>query len=128
MLARLPCFGWEMHLTSSVSDKYYRVLLIHNIVLVNYGRRAARGQVMVHVFSGTGAAQMKARDLTNQKAAEGYRVSRWLTSFEVSLRDHAALLDSPVGRRSPGDTEIQLIDRFKNASSIQHTALEGASA
>lgn len=124
-----PCFGWELHKTSPGSDKYYRILLIDNVVLLNYGRRATKGQFMVHVFSAARGAQDKARVLTNEKVAEGYRTTRELTGFEVPDAEIASLMElSPGARRVDGDTAIWLIGRFKYASSVQQTEFEGASA
>jgi predicted DNA-binding WGR domain protein len=111
------------------SDKYYRVLLIGNLLLINYGRRATKGQFWAHVFSVPLGAQGKARDLTNEKAAEGYRTTRELTVFELDERDIALLTGLPPGaRRVDGDTAQRLVGCFKDASSVQGTQLEGASA
>ncbi len=132
--ARLTGCGWELHFTNRTasgtgSDKYYRVLLIENMVLINYGRRGTTGQFLAHVFSAPPGAQAKARDLTNEKAAEGYRITRELTVFELDAPDIVALTELSAGtHRVDGDPARWLVGRFKYASSEQGTQLEGASA
>jgi predicted DNA-binding WGR domain protein len=105
-------------MTSGGSDKYYRLLLMENTLLVNYGRRNTRGQFHAHHKSTAAAAQRAARDLTNQKNAKGYRLSRDMTEFEVPRQLVRDLTTPPAGTR--GNPRLrardEVVDAFKNAA------------
>ncbi|WP_167406064.1 WGR domain-containing protein [Amycolatopsis thailandensis] len=127
--------GWELHSTQDGSDKFYRVLVIDTVTLVNYGPRNTTGQFVAHCFAGVGdavrTAQEKARILTNEKAAKGYRITRDFTEFPVD-RSYAVLLaalghGSHRANRIPARIRETIVARFRRAAAEQDTARAGAS-
>ncbi|SEP53694.1 WGR domain-containing protein [Amycolatopsis saalfeldensis] len=110
-------------MTSGGSDKYYRLLLVENTLLVNYGRRNARGQFQAHRKGTAEAAQRAARDLTNQKNAKGYRLSRDMTVFEVPQHLALALTTPPPGGYGNPAEQVcdEVVTTFKNAALQQET-------
>lgn len=127
--------GWELHSTKDGSDKFYRVVVVDTVTLVNYGARNTTGQFLAHCFTDVGnpqkTAQEKARVLTNAKTEKGYRVTRDHTEISID-RSHAAVL-AGLGYGSHRTNEIpakvreHVVARFKRAADEQGTAAEGAS-
>lgn len=122
-------YGWELHYSGGGSDKFYRVLVLDETVLINYGRRATRGQFIAHRYLSDDGAQSKARMMTNEKAAEGYVVTRDMTEFEVEqvhIRDLAGL--QPGAHRNPApDSCTEIVMRFKdNSRQIATTSREAS--
>ncbi|WP_410646988.1 WGR domain-containing protein [Amycolatopsis sp. cmx-4-54] len=127
--------GWELHSTQDGSDKFYRVLVIGTVTLINYGPKNTTGQFIAHCFAGVGdaakTAQEKARILTNAKSEKGYRITRDFTEFTVD-RPHAALLaDLGYGSHRvngiPVEIRETIVARFRRAADEQGTAAVGAS-
>lgn len=110
-------------MTNGGSDKYYRLLLVENTLLVNYGKRNTRGQFHAHRKDTAEAAQRTARDLTNQKNAKGYRLSRDMTVFEVPQHlAHALTTPPPSGHGNPAEEACaEVVKAFKNAALQQET-------
>lgn len=75
--------GWEMRYTGGSSDKYYRVVVADCVVIVNWGRYGAAGGLKVHRMRTPEAARGQALELTADKEAEGYWLSRDTTGFSV---------------------------------------------
>lgn len=131
----VPAYGWELHFvgpssTQRGSDKFYRVLVVGNLVLINYGRRHLRGQFVAHRYFSEDGALAKAREMTNEKSAKGYAVTRDMTEFTVRTVVIQRLLDLPPGTcRHPESVGCtHLVDRFKKQAAIQGTASRGASS
>lgn len=78
-------YGWELHNSTGRSDKFYRLLLVDRVVLVNWGARtSARGQFQAQRVRDTAMAQQYAARLTDEKVAKGYVVTRDMTAFGMS--------------------------------------------
>jgi hypothetical protein len=74
------------------------------------------------------AAQTKARVLTNEKDAKGYRVTRDMTDFEVPAARVRFLTDLAQGSSRPAEADsVWLVNQFKAAAAHQGTAENGAS-
>lgn len=129
----ITVYGWELHLTGPSttqrgSDKYYRVLIIGNTTLVNYGRRESTGQFIAHRFPTGDGAKAKARELTNEKSGKGYVVTRDMTDFEVPAARVRFTTKLPLGPSKPSGVDgAWLVDRFKTAAAEQGTVENGAS-
>jgi predicted DNA-binding WGR domain protein len=122
-------YAWELHKSEGTSDKYYRLVLIENVLLVNYGRRNTRGQFIAHCKATVGQARALARVLTNQKDAKGYQVTRDATSFLTSAQVAQALTGLDEGKHGNPvpDACDELIASFKTAAAAQATASGEAS-
>ncbi|WP_410570676.1 WGR domain-containing protein [Amycolatopsis sp. cmx-4-61] len=122
--------AWELHKTGDGSDKYYRILLLNHVLLVNYGRRNTRGQFYAHVKSTADAAQQVARDLTNEKNDKGYSLTRDMTDFEVPTELARNLTDlsqgKHVGNVAPAFCN-HLVEIFKQTADQQATVTGEAS-
>jgi predicted DNA-binding WGR domain protein len=114
-------YAWELHMTAGGSDKYYRLLLVDQVLLVNYGRRNTRGQFYAHVKASADAAKQLARDLTNEKNAKGYSLTRDMTDFEVPAELARNLTDLPYGNFGNPAPEFcnHLVDTFKQTADQQ---------
>jgi predicted DNA-binding WGR domain protein len=117
--------GWELHVTSPQRDAYYAVLVVGAAVIVAYGRRGSKCQATVHRPGARPAALRKARVMTDEKAGEGYRLTRDYTRAEVPA--------STVGRAVGDDRHAataairELVQAFRAASAAQGNDKEGAS-
>lgn len=72
--------GWEYHFHGTNrdggnSDKTYRMFLIGNRVVVNWGRRGTAGQAQVEVFPTAAQARAWADKQAGSKEAKGYGLS-----------------------------------------------------
>jgi predicted DNA-binding WGR domain protein len=122
-------YAWELHMTAGGSDKYYRLLLVDHVLLVNYGRRSTHGQFYAHCEATVDAAKQVARDLTNQKDAKGYRLTRDMTDFVVPEHLARTLTDLSPGKHGNPvpQTCDELVTAFKAAARQKATALGEAS-
>lgn len=127
-------YGWELHYTGPSrtdrgSDKFYRVLIIDPLTLINHGRRGTDGQFVAHSCRSASAARHKAGELTNAKTIKGYTVTRDMTAFtmpETAVTDLVTL--SPGMHRVGRDMCAAVIARFKEQANAQGRAASGASA
>lgn len=121
-------FGWELHFAGGGSDKFYRVLIIDTLALINYGRRGGAGQFVAHSRRTTASAQQKARELTNAKADKGYQLTRDMTSFTVPAAAVTELVSLSPGMHRVGlEMCSTVIARFKDQATAQGTAMSTAS-
>lgn len=129
----ITVYGWELHFTSLSTtqrgnDKYYRVLIIGDTTLINYGRRGSSGQFIAHRFPTHHGATAVARELTNEKSGKGYVVTRDMTDFEVPAVRVRFTAKLPLGSsKVSGVDGAWLVDRFKTAAAEQGTVESGAS-
>ena len=120
-MSTITAYGWELHLIGGTADKFYRVIVIGNWTITQWGRRDTAGQVKVYEFGSQRDALHKARDKSNEKDDKGYEVTRDLTAFEVY--EHVAL-----GVGTSRTSVDQVIGAFLTAARSQGNVLAGASS
>lgn len=120
--------GWEMRYDTGTSDKFYRVILVDGLVIVNWGRYGSNGEQKVHRMPDPAAARGQALELTGEKAGKGYWLSRDTTVFAVAEDLVAAARGS--GRDSEPETRAakDIIAGFTAASVAGRPPVAGSLA
>ncbi|WP_394622401.1 WGR domain-containing protein (plasmid) [Lentzea sp. JNUCC 0626] len=125
----ITAFGWELHNSSAGHDKFYRILLVEQMVLFNWGARDARGQFQANKVSTVDAAKQSAAQQTNAKHAKGYLVTRDATPFTVPAELVRDLTCLPMGKTNGPSPKVcdELVRLFKAAAVQLGTAMPEAS-
>ncbi|GAA1624062.1 hypothetical protein GCM10009733_020890 [Nonomuraea maheshkhaliensis] len=115
--ASILVIGWEVVMTTPDlrTNKFYRVFLSGDDVVINYGRRHKKGQVQRHSCDSFAAAAAKARKLATEKQAKGYVPSLPVTPFQVSQRDFQRADSDPSSAQ-------RVIDAFLDHAANAHSA------
>jgi predicted DNA-binding WGR domain protein len=125
----ITAFGWELHNSSAGHDKFYRILLIEQFVLFNWGARDARGQFQGQKVASVDAAKKVAAQQTDAKHAKGYVVTRDATPFTVPADLVHDLLSLPLGKVNGPAPKVcdEIVKGFKAAAAQMGTASAEAS-
>ena len=104
----LRAFGWELRFqsASSNSDKVYRVIVTHQLVITNYGRYGAHGQVQYNVLPNLGQVRHRAVKITNEKERKGYQESRPVTEFAIDLADYTDICNGDPSAKARARNRI----------------------
>ena len=115
--------GWEMRYVAGTSDKYYRVILAGNLVIVNWGRHGQPGEQKVHRHPTPAEAKAKAQTLTEDKDGKGYWLSRDVTGFLAAV---AAVHGSSSGTEPENRAARDIIAGFTAASTEGRPPVAGS--
>jgi nitric oxide reductase NorQ protein len=113
---QVPAVGWELHCITGTSDKFYRLLVVGDKAVFNYGRTGATGQFSSYAEGSEEAAISKAISQTGSKGSRGYDLRVNVTSLSLSRADYDAISPGP----SPRTT---LVDIFRRAVGSSGTEL-----
>ncbi|RLK58464.1 WGR domain-containing protein [Actinokineospora cianjurensis] len=125
----VTAFGWELHNSSAGHDKFYRILLVEQFLLFNWGTRDGRGQFRGRKVDTVDVAKRSAAQQTDAKHAKGYLVTRDATPFTVPVDIVRDLTSLPVGKIKNPSPKIcdEVVKLFKAAAARMGTALPEAS-
>ncbi|GAA3832297.1 hypothetical protein GCM10022226_61910 [Sphaerisporangium flaviroseum] len=100
----MRAIGWELRFRENNSDKFYRVIVTHRIVVINYGRYGSIGQSYVKICTGLDDARGRAVKITVGKEHKGYQSSRPVTEFVIDRGDYSDIIngDSPAQATARG--------------------------
>lgn len=107
---KVAVYGLELHYSGGSSDKYYRVFVIENVVVIHYGGRGTAGQVTMHPHRTQAGATAKAREMADAKEAKGYNITREFTSFPAD----------------PADLPTALVQAYRSPQAAPSVRLSGA--
>ncbi|MBB2749178.1 UNVERIFIED_ORG: putative DNA-binding WGR domain protein [Microbispora rosea subsp. rosea] len=91
--------GWELHYrdASANSNKVYRVIVTHRLLITNYAKYGALGQFQFQALPSLAQVRDRAVRITTEKERKGYRASRPVTEFEIALDDYSEVCDGDQG-------------------------------